>query len=140
MPVGPKRASKCLDETTVQTIVSARVWAIPCRQIPPRHSGAQHVKYRIHDFAIVNARGFPALRQQRFEQCPILIAQIKSQDPPPSTEYYVRPSYSMNCLGTDSGIMSVNDLLFNCGHIHWSLDRCLLAVLPLVFSAPTLDG
>ena len=42
--------------------------------------------------------------------------------------------------GRDSGIMSVNDLLFNSGHIHWSLDRCLLAVLPLVFSAPTLDG
>src|ERR1035437_8733325 len=90
---------------TVEAIISRRVGAIACRQIPPRHSGPQHVKYRIHNLAIVNSRALSALRQQRFEQRPVLIAQIKSHDPPPRTVNHVRPNYSIIYLGTDPSLM-----------------------------------
>ena len=103
---------------TVEAIISRRVRAVACRQIPPRHSGAQHIKYRIHDLAIVNSRALSALRQQRFEQRPVLIAQIKSHDPPPRTVNHVHSNYSIIYLGTDpntfltSPIQQGNRLMF----------------------------
>ena len=56
---------------------------------------------RIHDLAVINPRTLAALRQQRFEQRPFLVAQIKSHDPPPHTVNHVRPKYSNSYLGTD---------------------------------------
>ena len=86
---------------TVKAIVSRRIGAVACRQISPWHSGAQHVKYRIHNLAIINSRALSALRQQRLKKRPVLIAQIKSHDPPPRTANHVRANYSIVYLGTD---------------------------------------
>ena len=85
----------------VEPIISRCVRPVAFRQIAPRHTRAQHVKDRIHDPAIVNARALSALRHQRLEKCPFLIAQIKSHDPPPRTVNYVRSNYSIIYLGTD---------------------------------------
>ena len=46
----------------VEAIISRRVGAITCWQIPSRHSGAPNVKDRIHDFAIVSSRALSILR------------------------------------------------------------------------------
>ena len=40
------------------------------------------------------------------EKRPVLIAQIKSHDPPPRRVTYVRPNYSIVYLGTDSNTCS----------------------------------
>src|SRR5471032_3266716 len=86
---------------TVEAIVSRRVGAIAFRQISPWHSGAQNVKYRIHNLAIINSRVLSALRQKWLKKRPVLIAQIKSHDPPPRTVNHVRSNYSIIYLGTD---------------------------------------
>ena len=86
---------------TVEAIVSRRVRSIPFGQISPRHPCPQHVKYRIHNLAIVNSRDLSALRQQWLKKRPVLIAQIKSNDPPPRTVNHVRSNYSIIYLGTD---------------------------------------
>src|ERR1022692_2674525 len=86
---------------TVEEIICRRVGAVACRQIPPRHPGPQHVKYRIHNLAIINSRALSALRQQWLKKRPVLIAQIKSHDPPPRTVNHVRSNYSIIYLGTD---------------------------------------
>ena len=85
----------------VEAIVSGRVRPVTLRQIPPRHPRAQHVKDRVHDLAIVNPSALSIFRQQRFEKCPFLIAQIKSHDPPPRTVNHVRSNYSIIYAGTD---------------------------------------
>src|SRR5450755_1028241 len=113
---------------TVETIISRRIGAVACRQIPPRHSGPQHVKYRIHNLAIVNSRALSALRQQRFEQRPVLIAQIKSLDPPPRTVNHVRPNYSIVYLSTDPSIAAPP-------HIVSSLTSEFSAVVPILLCA-----
>ena len=86
---------------TIEAIVGRRVRPVSLGQVSPRHARAQHVKDRVHDLAIINARTLPALRQQGFEERPVLIAQIKSHDPPPRTVNHVRPNYSIVYLGTD---------------------------------------
>src|ERR1039458_8084021 len=96
---------------TVEAIISRRVGAVACRQIPPWHSGPQHVKYRIHNLAIVNARALSALRQQWLKKRPVLIAQIKSNDPPPRTVNHVRSNYSIIYLGTDPRIFPIMHLI-----------------------------
>ena len=62
---------------TVEPVISRCVRPVARRQITPRHSGAQHIKNGIYDLAVVNPRTPSALRQQRFEQRPFLIAQIQ---------------------------------------------------------------
>ena len=59
---------------TIEAIISRHVGAVACRQIPPRHPGAQNIKDRIHDLAIVYSRTLSALRQQRFKERLVLIA------------------------------------------------------------------
>src|SRR4029077_9493730 len=85
----------------VETIVRRCIWPIALRQIAPRHPGAQHVKDRVHDRAIVSAGALAALRHQRLEKSPFVVAQIKSHDPPPRTGDYFRSNYSIRYLGTD---------------------------------------
>src|SRR4029077_5816504 len=86
----------------VETIVRRCIWPIALRQIAPRHPGAQHVKDRVHDRAIVSAAALAALRHQRLEKSPFVVAQIKSHDPPPRTVNHVRSNYSIRYLGTDA--------------------------------------
>ena len=75
---------------TVEAIVSGRVRPIAFRQIAPGHPGAQHVKYRVHDPTIVSTCALATFRHQRLKKSPIVIAQIKSHDPPPTTVNHVR--------------------------------------------------
>ena len=42
----------------VEAIVCRSVGTAACPQVPPRYAGAQHVKDRIHDLAVVKALGF----------------------------------------------------------------------------------
>src|ERR1700726_1293483 len=86
---------------TIETIIRCRVWPITLRQIAPRHPGAQHVKYRVHDPSIVSADTPSTLRHQWLKRSPFVIAQIESHGPPPSTVNHVRLCFSTNYLGTD---------------------------------------
>ena len=102
----------------VKAIICCRVWPVACRQVTPRHAGAQHIKDRVHNLTVVYPRALATLRQQRFEQRPFVIAEIKSHDPPPRTVNHVRPNYSMNYLGTDpSSVHRVSDVSVN-SHLH----------------------
>src|SRR3954454_20376942 len=85
----------------VEAIVRRCIWPIALRQIAPRHPGAQHVKDRVHDLTIVSPGALSALRHQRLEKSPFVVAQIKSHDPPPRTVNHVRSNYSIRYLGTD---------------------------------------
>ncbi len=90
---------------TIEAIVRGRVGPIAFRQVTPRHASAQHVEYRIHDPAVVGTSALSALRHQRLQQSPFLVAQIKSHDPPPSTVNHVRRYFSMDYLGTDPKVL-----------------------------------
>ncbi|MGO8866395.1 MAG: hypothetical protein ACLQME_07840, partial [Alphaproteobacteria bacterium] len=46
-------------------------------------------------------------RHQRLEKSPLLIAQIKSHDPPPTTVNHNPVSFSSNYVGTDPSIKSI---------------------------------
>jgi hypothetical protein len=85
----------------IETIVGRCVGPIALRQVAPRHPGAQHVEYRVHDLAIVNAGTLSAPRHQRLEKSPFVVAQIKSHGPPPSTENHVRLAFSRSYRSTD---------------------------------------
>src|SRR6266446_1586936 len=86
---------------TVEAIVRRRVWPIAVRQIAPRHPRAQHIKYRVHDLAIVSAPALSSFRHQRLQKSPFVIAQIKSHDPPPTTVNHFKTRFSMAYVGTD---------------------------------------
>ena len=86
---------------TIEAIVSRRVRPIAFRKIAPRHPSAQHVKYRVHDPSIVNACAHSTFRHQRLQKSPLVIAQIKSHDPPPDTVNHVQPCFSIIYVGTD---------------------------------------
>jgi len=85
----------------VEAIVSCRVRSIPFGQVSPRHPCAQHVKYRVHNPAIVCARALSSLRHQWLQKSPVLVAQIKSHDPPPVTVNHDPSAFSRNYVGTD---------------------------------------
>src|ERR1700722_13880977 len=85
----------------VEAIIGRRVRPVAFRQIAPRHPGAQHIKYRIHDLAIVSAGAHSALRHQRLKKSPFVIAQIKSHDPPPITVNHDHYDFSRRYVGTD---------------------------------------
>src|SRR4029079_9829698 len=89
---------------TIEPVVRRCVRPIALGQIAPRHSSAQHVKYRVHDLPIIRAGTLSAFRHQRLKQSPFVVAEIKSHDPPPSTVNHVRLNYSMSYLGTDPNI------------------------------------
>jgi hypothetical protein len=78
------------------------------RKIELRHPGAQHIKYRIHDLAIVSAGTHSALRHQRLEKSPFVIAQIKSHAPPPITVNHDPYDFSRSYVGTDPNELSPN--------------------------------
>src|SRR6202042_442380 len=88
----------------VEAIVYRRIRPVAFRQIAPRHPGAQHVKYRVHNLPIVSAGAHSALRHQRLEKSPFLIAQIKSHDPPPSTVNHDHDDFSRTYVGTDPNL------------------------------------
>src|SRR5262245_54557862 len=85
----------------VEPIVRARVRAVAFGQIAPRDPGPQHVKYCIYDPSVVRARALPALRHQRLENRPFLIAEIESHDPPPPAVNHDPGCFSVNYAGTD---------------------------------------
>jgi hypothetical protein len=84
-----------------EAIVRRRVRPVAFRQIAPRHPGAQHVKYRVHDLSIVSAGTHSALRHQRLKKSPFVIPQIKSHDPTPITVNHDHYDFSRSYLGTD---------------------------------------
>src|SRR5271170_8081907 len=91
---------------TVEAIIRCRVRPIAFRQIAPRHAGAQHVKYRVHDLSIVSAGAHSALRHQRLKNSPFVIAQIKSHDPPPITVNHDHYDFSRSYVSTDPSPMT----------------------------------
>ncbi len=91
---------------TVEAVVSRCVRSVAFRQIAPRHSGAQHIKYCVHDLSMVCACALSSLRHQRLQKSSFLIAQIKSHDSPPTTVSHVRPCFSIIYVGTDPSPMS----------------------------------
>jgi hypothetical protein len=64
-----------------------------------RDTGAQHIEYRVHDPSIVGASASAASAAR--PEPPIIVAEIKSHAPPPSTVNHVRSNYSVSYLGTD---------------------------------------
>src|SRR5262249_47509448 len=89
---------------TIEPVVRRCAWPIALRQIAPRDSGAQHVKYRVHELSIIHPGSSSALRHQWLKQSPFVVAEIKSHDPPPSTVNHIRSTYSMSYLGTDPNL------------------------------------
>jgi hypothetical protein len=85
----------------VEAIVRRCIRPIAFRQIAPRHPGAQHVKYRVHNLAIVSACAPSSFRHQWLQKSPFVIAQIKSHDPPLTTVNHDRLDFSRNYVGTD---------------------------------------
>src|SRR4029079_2046085 len=100
---------------TIEPVVRRCVRPIALGQIAPRHSSAQHVKYRVHDLPSIRAGTLSAFRHQRLKQSPFVVAEIKSHDPPPSTVNHVRLNYSMSYLGTDPS-PSRRVVLLNSSH------------------------
>jgi hypothetical protein len=97
--------------STVEAVVSHCVRSIPFGQISPRHPCPQHVKYRFNDPAIVGARALSSFRHQWLQKSPILIAQIKSHDPPPLTVNHDHSGFSRNYVATypNSSTMKCSD-------------------------------
>jgi len=85
----------------VEAVISRRVRPVPFGQVSPRHSCAQHVKYRVHNSSIIGTRSLSSLRHQWLQKSPVLVAQIKSHDPPPVTVNHDPSAFSRNYVGTD---------------------------------------
>jgi opacity protein-like surface antigen len=58
---------------------------------------------------------------EEYKKCPVLIAQIKSHDPPPRTVNHVRPNYSIVYLSTDPNISGSSN---TCGATSPSPHAC----------------
>ena len=97
---------------TIEAIVSRCVGPIAFRQIAPRHPRAQHVKYRVHDLAIISASALSSFRHQRLQKSPFVIAQIKSHDPPPTTVNHDHFDFSRNYVGTDPSVSDIKAVLW----------------------------
>ena len=54
----------------VEAIVGRRIRAVALGQIPPRHSGTQHVEDRVHDLAVIRTRALAGLGKMRLQMRP----------------------------------------------------------------------
>ena len=68
----------------VEAVVGGGVGTVSLRQVAPRRPRAQHPEYAIENTTVpLRPHATPALRQKRFDDTPLGVAQVVAHDPSP---------------------------------------------------------